>query len=235
MRQPDRMRYVFFGLAALGVLMGSIDSTIVAVALPQLTTDLHAPLAWVGWTLTAYQLVQVIMLPVAGKLSDSLGRKRVFLDSVAMITVGSLLCALAPSIGFLIVFRAIQALGGGGLMPSAVGIISDQFKEQRAQAIGLFTSIFPIGGIIGPNLGGYLLTHWGWRSLFTINVPLGVVVLIGVFVLLKDQVSASRQQVHIDVRGLAIFACAMVSLLYGLTTLGDQPGNWRHPLPWALV
>src|SRR5690349_4190049 len=121
MRQPDRMRYVFFGLAALGVLMGSIDSTIVAVALPQLTADLHAPLAWVGWTLTAYQLVQVIMLPVAGKLSDSLGRKRVFLVCVAMFTVGSLLCALAPSIGFLIVFRAIQALGGGGLMPSAVG------------------------------------------------------------------------------------------------------------------
>ncbi|MGN6564440.1 MAG: MFS transporter [Thermomicrobiales bacterium] len=235
MRQPDRMRYVFFGLAALGVLMGSIDSTIVAVALPQLTTDLHAPLAWVGWTLTAYQLVQVIMLPVAGKLSDSLGRKRVFLVCVAMFTVGSLLCALAPSIGFLIVFRAIQALGGGGLMPSAVGIISDQFKEQRAQAIGLFTSIFPIGGIIGPNLGGYLLTHWGWRSLFTINVPLGIVVLIGVFFLLKDLVNTSRQQVHIDVRGLAIFACAMVSLLYGLTTLGDQPGNWRHPLPWALV
>lgn len=235
MRRNDRRKYLFFVLAALGVLMASIDSTIVAVALPQLEIGLKAPLAWVGWTLTAYQLVQVIMLPVAGKLSDTLGRKRVFLFCLGMFTLGSLLCGLAPSIGWLIAARALQAIGGGGLMPSAVGIVSDEFADRRAQAIGLFTSVFPIGGIIGPNLGGYLLANWGWRSLFMINLPLGLLVIAGVFFLIKDRAVESRPQLHLDLRGLTIFASAMVALLYGMTTLGDAPGNWRQPLPWAIV
>src|SRR5919109_3099675 len=118
-------RYVFFLLSALAVLMAAIDSTIVAVAIPQLTDALNAPLTWVAWTLTAYQLVQVVMLPLAGKLSDSLGRKRVFMFCVGSFTIGSVLCGLAPSIWTLVAARAVQAVGGGGLMPSAVGIVSD--------------------------------------------------------------------------------------------------------------
>src|SRR6478672_4111436 len=102
-------------------------------------------------------------MPGASRLTGTIGRKWLFLFCTGAFTLGSLLCGLAPSIGWLIAFRALQAVGGGGLMPSAVGIVSDQFAERRAQAIGLFTSVFPIGGIIGPNLGGYLLAHWGWR------------------------------------------------------------------------
>src|SRR6185503_14958061 len=162
-------RHIFFLLAASALLMASIDSTIVAVAIPQLTTALSSPLAWVAWTLTAYQLVQVVMLPLAGKLSDSFGRKKVFLFCVGMFTFGSLLCGLAPTIWFLIAARALQAVGGGGLMPSAVGLVSDQYRERRAQAIGLFASVFPIGGILGPNLGGLILQHWTWREMFFIN------------------------------------------------------------------
>lgn len=232
-RRAIPTKYLFFLLAALGVLMGAIDSTIVAVALPQLTSALHASLAWVGWTLTAYQLVQVVMLPLAGKLSDTLGRKRVFQVCLAAFTLGSFLCALAPSIGLLIVFRALQALGGGGLMPSAVGIVSDQFKERRAQAVGLFTSIFPIGGIIGPNLGGYLLQHWGWRALFMINLPLGVVVLLGVQLLLPAG-KEGLGRLQVDFLGLGLFAGAIVALLYGMTALGDNVALWRNPLLWTL-
>lgn len=236
--QPTRIgqrQYLFFILVALGVLMASIDSTIVAVGLPDLERGLHAPLHWVSWTLTVYSLVQIIMLPIAGKLSDTLGRKRVFLFCLGIFTLGSLLCALAPSIGWLIAFRALQALGGGGLMPSAVGIVSDQFGDRRAQAIGLFTSVFPIGGIIGPNLGGYLLGNWGWRSLFMINVPLGIVVLSGVYFLLVDRAAQARKALRVDWRGLTIFGTAMVSLLYGMTALGDSPTSWREPLPWGLI
>jgi len=126
--RPQRIgqrQYLFFALAALGVLMAAIDSTIVAVGLPDLERGFNAPLHWVGWTLTAYSLVQIIMLPIAGKLSDTLGRKRVFLFCLGIFTLGSLLGAFSPSIGWLIAFRALQAVGGGGLMPSAVGIVSD--------------------------------------------------------------------------------------------------------------
>ena len=119
MQRVGRRQYLFFALAALGVLMASIDSTIVAVGLPNLERAFNAPLHWVGWTLTIYSLVQIILLPIAGKLSDTLGRKRVFLFCLGIFTLGSLLCAMSPSIGWLIAFRALQAVGGGGLMPSA--------------------------------------------------------------------------------------------------------------------
>jgi EmrB/QacA subfamily drug resistance transporter len=234
-QRVGQRQYLFFFLAALGVLMAAIDSTIVAVGLPDLERGLHAPLHWVGWTLTAYSLVQIIMLPIAGKLSDTLGRKRVFLFCLGIFTLGSLLCGLAPSIGWLIAFRALQAVGGGGLMPSAVGIVSDQFAERRAQAIGLFTSVFPIGGIIGPNLGGYLLAHWGWRSLFMINVPLGILVLAGVYFLLVDSATTTRKALRVDWRGLTVFGVAMVALLYGVTAIGDSPTSWRQPFPWVLI
>src|SRR5262249_10921319 len=154
-----RFRHVFFVLAVSAVLMNSIDSTIVAVAVPQLTGALSAPLILVAWSITAYQLTQLIMLPVAGKLSDPLGRRKVFLFCVGMFTLGSLLCGMAPSIWFLIAARALQAIGGGGLMPSAVGVVSDHYREHRAQARGLFTSVLPIGGILGPNVGGFILEH----------------------------------------------------------------------------
>jgi EmrB/QacA subfamily drug resistance transporter len=226
-------RYLFFGLASLAVLMASIDATIVAVAIPALADAFGAPLTWIGWTLTSYQLVQVVMLPLAGKLSDTLGRKRVFLACVGTFTVGSLLCGLAPSIGWLIAFRALQALGGGGLMPSAVGIVADQFGRRRAQAIGLFTSVFPIGGIIGPNLGGYVLHNWSWRELFFLNVPLGIAVLIGVYFLLAES-PRTAGPLRVDWRGLGLFGGAVVALLYGMTQLGNDPALVRSPLLWTV-
>ena len=227
-------RNVFFALAALAVLMASIDATIVAVAIPQLTAALNAPLTWVSWTLTGYQLVQVIMLPLAGQLSDTLGRKRVFLACVATFTAGSLLSGLAPSIGVLILCRLLQAMGGGGLMPSAIGIISDQFKERRAQAIGLFTSVFPLGGIIGPNLGGFIVQHWSWRELFFINVPIGVLVFIGVRQLLSETGPSTRRPA-IDWAGLVLFAVAIVALLSDMTALGNAPSFWQSPWFWVLL
>src|SRR5438067_10259344 len=176
-RALDR-RWIFFGLAALSLLMSSIDGTIVAVALPTFIEDLHANLVWAGWTLTAYALTQTVMLPLAGKLAEQYGQMRVFLVCVFLFTLGSLLCGLAPNIYVLIACRVIQALGGGGFLPSAAGIVAREFPTNRDRMIGLFSSIFPIGGIVGPNLGGFIVEHWSWREVFLINVPIGVVVLL---------------------------------------------------------
>ena len=227
MERSLRFRHIFFVLAVSAVLMNSIDSTIVAVAVPQLTGALDAPLILVAWTITAYQLTQIIMLPLAGKLSDSLGRRQVFLFCVAMFTLGSLLCGLAPSIWFLVGARALQAIGGGGLMPSAVGVISDHYREHRAQARGLFSSILPIGGILGPNVGGFILEHWTWRDMFFINMPIGVLVFCGAMILLRaDHHRAAR---HIDVPGIAMYGAALVVLLGTMTAAGADPGLWRDP------
>jgi EmrB/QacA subfamily drug resistance transporter len=223
-------RHVFFVLAAAAALMSSIDYSIVAVAIPDLTSAFDASLALVAWTLSSYQLVQLIMLPASGKLSDSFGRKRVFLLCVVSFTLGSLLCAVAPTIWFLIAARAIQAIGGGGLVPSAVGIVADQYHDHRAQTIGLFTSVLPLGSIIGPNVGGFILEHWTWREMFIVNVPIGVVVLLGVGLLLREK--TVRRVRHIDFPGLALYAGAISLLLLSLTAAGDDPSLWQGATIW---
>jgi EmrB/QacA subfamily drug resistance transporter len=228
--------YGFFALAGLSLLMFSIDSTIVAVALPTMTSDLGTTLPWIGWTLTAYTLVQTVVMPLAGKLSDNFGRMRVFLACVLLFTLGSLLCGLAPNVYWLILFRAMQALGGGGFMPSAVGIVAEQFPKSRDRMVGLFASIFPIGGIIGPNLGGLLVEHVSWRAVFLVNVPIGV----GVLAILLLQAGARlgqapAEQRRIDVGGAVLLAGTIATLLTAMTLLGNDAELWRTPVFWSLL
>ncbi len=230
------LQHTFFVLAALAVLMGSIDGNIMTVALPQLEAGLEAPLAWIGWTLTIYQLVQIVMFPLAGKLSDALGRRRVFVFFVATFTAASVLCALAPNVGLLIVFRALQAVGGGGLLPSAIGIVSEQYQERRMQAIGLITSAMPMGSIVGPNIGGFLLEVSSWRSLFWVNVPIGIAIVLGVLLVLpRSKRVEPRPALDLDVLGLGLYATAIVLLMLGMTLVANDPALLRSPLVWALV
>jgi EmrB/QacA subfamily drug resistance transporter len=229
------VRHVGFFLAALAVLMASIDGTITVVALPQLTESLNTSLALVGWTLTSYQLVQIVMYPLAGQLSDMFGRRRVFLFCVTTFTVSSLLCGLAPNVFVLIVFRALQAVGGGGLLPSVIGFIADQYREHRAQAIGLISSIMPIGSIIGPNLGGFLLENWSWRAMFFINVPIGIICILGfTFLMPRAESESSTRRLRVDAVGLLQFVGAIVSLMYGMTLIADDPSQAFSPLVWTL-
>src|ERR1700684_4110856 len=151
-RPAGRPRLIF-AIVSIGLFMASIDQTIVATALPAIEKELHAAINWSAWTISVYALGQVIAMPMAGKISDMYGRKTVFMVSAAIFTVSSLCCGLAPNIGLLLLARCVQALGGGAFMPSATGIVSDHFGDQRDRAVGMFTSIFPIGGIVGP-VGG---------------------------------------------------------------------------------
>ena len=150
-------RYLIFLAAALGLLMYSIDSTVVAVAFPNFINDFGTNVLWAAWTISIYLIAVTSVMPLMGNLSDSLGRKRVFLISLMLFTTSSAACGLAPNIYSLVAFRFLQGIGGASFLPTAAGIVSDQFPESRERAIGLFTSIFPIGGVIGPNLGGWIV------------------------------------------------------------------------------
>ncbi len=217
-----RRAYFIFAIVALALLMASIDATIVAVSLPTMLTDLQTNLAWVGWTITGYQFSQSIIMPIAGKLSDDWGRKRLFLGAVILFTVSSMAAGLAPNIYWLIIFRLIQGIGGGAFLPSATGIISDAFGEKRAPAIGLFGSIFPIGGILGPNIGGFIIDHFSWRWIFFVNVPIGIVLLMfGLAILPRSNPASSSRR--IDVVGAGLFTGAILAILYAMTTWADHP------------
>jgi EmrB/QacA subfamily drug resistance transporter len=226
-------KYVIFGLVALALLMSSIDSTIVAVGLPAMRESFGTSILLIGWTLTAYQLGQLIVLPLAGKLSDELGRKRVFLGAVAIFTVASFLCGIAPNVETLIVFRVLQALGGGAFLPSCTGIISDTFGEKRSQAIGLFSSIFPIGGVIGPNIGGVIIDNLSWRYIFYVNVPIGIAVFLLTLGIYHSPAEA-RLRSKLDFTGVAMYGAAITVVLLALTWLGQHPHDAGHaPLFWA--
>jgi EmrB/QacA subfamily drug resistance transporter len=224
-------RYVVFATACTAILMASIDATIVATALPTMTRELHTSLAWTTWTITIYQLGQIVSLPIAGRLSDSLGRRRMFLVYVGVFTVSSLLAGLANSIYLLIALRFLQALGGGGLMPSTMGVVSDLFTRDRDRALGLVTSFFPAGALLGPALGGFIVTYYSWREIFFINVPVGVTLLILLWLLLPAGPGTKR--VQIDVLGAALLGTALVSVMLGLNQLGER--GFGSPLPWALL
>ena len=236
-RRPTlERRWVFFGMAALGILMSAIDGTIVAVALPTFIRDLDASLTWAGWTLTAYALTQTIMLPMAGKLAEQFGQMRVFLACMILFTLGSLLCGLAPNVYVLVACRVLQAIGGGGLYPVAVGIVAQQFPRTRSRMIGLFASIFPIGAILGPNVGGLVIEQFGWREVFLINVPLGILMIA--IIAREARAEAPARQARrrtIDVLGTALFALTVVGLLSALTLLGDDPSLIGSPWIWLMV
>lgn len=218
---PDESarRKLVFGIVSIGLFMASIDQTIVATALPDMERDLHASVNWSAWTITIYALGQVIAMPMAGKLSDMYGRKTVYLVATAVFTISSLCCGFAGNIVLLLIPRFIQALGGGAFMPSATGIVSDHFGSERDRAVGMFTSILPVGGIIGPIIGGVFVTYWSWRGIFLVNVPIGIILIL----LTARYIPSSRKQAResIDIRGIGLLAVVIVAAMFGISYLGS--------------
>jgi len=236
-RRPRRThpgsRNAIFAVSSLALLLASIDATIVATALTTITRELHTSLGLCAWTISAYMLGSVAANPIAGRLSDSLGRKRMFLIFIGIFTASSLCCGLALNIDMLIGLRVIQALGGGGLMPSAAGVIADQFGEHRDRPIGLLSSIFPLGALIGPALGGLIVTYASWRLIFFVNVPVGIVLVLSIWRLLPADDLERKRKLEIDFIGSALLALTILALMLGLQQLG-QAGFASAP-PWLLL
>lgn len=228
----EKHKYVFFMLASLALFMSSANATSVATALPAIQNGLRSDLNWTGWVITVYQLVNLTMMPIIGRVSDEWGRKRIFIGSVVIFTAGSLFCALSSNIHWLILSRFCQALGGGGILPSATGIVGDHFPESRAQAIGLFTSILPLGGIVGPALGGWLLDFVSWPVIFLINIPISLLVLVLTYFLLEPDSQVRRTRV--DLGGAGLFAAFMLSIMFFLNRLGGSSPAASSSLTWSI-
>jgi EmrB/QacA subfamily drug resistance transporter len=228
-----RRRHVIFGVVALVILMASIDSTIITVAIPTIRADLHTNIIWTGWTVAGYQLGQLLVMPLAGKVSDEWGRRRVFLGSLAIFTVASCLCGLAPNVYVLVAMRVVQAIGGGAMTPSCTGIVSDLYRENRMRAIGLFTSIFPMGAILGPNLGGFLIDNFSWRWVFYVNVPLGIIAIVATLFVYKEK--SAFGSTAVDWAGSVSYASAILLLLLAATWIGEDIGHLRSPIIWLMA
>jgi EmrB/QacA subfamily drug resistance transporter len=216
---PKMRRYLIFVSAGLGLLMYSIDATAVVVAFPNFIKDFGTNVLWAAWTISIYLVAVTSVMPLMGKLSDSFGRKKVFLISLILFTTSSLACGLAPNIYSLVAFRFLQGIGGASFLPTAAGIVSDEFPEHRERAIGLFTSIFQIGGIVGPNLGGWIVSRYSWRYIFYINLPIGIGLIALILILLEDSEILSRP--HIDFAGASFFFGTIIFLMLGLNSIAE--------------
>lgn len=237
--QRKTRRGALFGVVSTALFMSSLDQTVVATALHSIQHGLHTSVTWAGWTLTIYALGRVLMLPVAGKLSEQYGKRRIFLASVAVFTTASLCCGLVNNIYLLVALRAIQAAGGAAFTPAATGIVVDHFGSARDRAVGLFGSIFPIGAAIGPIVGGLFVAYWSWRGIFLINVPIGAALIpLGLRYIPADHVSAGERTGNrsrrLDVTGMLLLGSGVVSGMLAITHLAEpnaRLSSWSFVVP----
>ena len=214
---PDRRtRLVILGICSMSLLIVGLDSTIVNIALPAIHRSFHSALSGLQWTIDAYTLVIASLLMLSGSTADRLGRRRVFQCGLALFSLGSLLCALAPSLGMLIAARIIQAVGGSMLNPVAMSIIRNVFEDprERAQAVGVWGALMGISMALGPVVGGALVDSVGWRAVFLVNVPIGLVAIVLTAVLVPE--SRAPRPRRIDPVGQVLIIVALAALTYAI-------------------
>ena len=214
---PDRRkRLVILGICSMSLLIVGLDTTIVNVALPSIHRSFHSSLSGLQWTIDAYTLVLASLLLLAGSTGDRIGRRRIFLTGLSTFSLGSLLCALAPSLGWLIAARVLQAIGGSMLNPVAMSIIRNVFVDarERAMAIGVWGAVFGVSMALGPVLGGALVELSSWRAVFFVNLPVGAaaIVLTALFVPESKAGHARRA----DPIGQLLVIAALATLTYGI-------------------
>jgi len=228
MTEPSSARhYLVLAICCLSLFIVGIDVTIVNVALPSIQRSLHASMSGLQWTIDAYTLVIACLLMLSGSLADRFGRRRVFQVGLAVFSLGSLLCGLAPGLGWLVAFRALQAVGGSMLNPVAMSIIVNTFtdRRERARAVGIWGAVVGVSLAVGPVLGGVLVSTAGWRSVFWINLPIGAaaIALTQRFV---PESKAPRAR-RLDPPAQALIVLILGAITYA-TIEGPQRG-WASP------
>ena len=209
-------RFLVLGICCMSLFIASMDTTIINVALPSISHDLGAPISGLQWTIDAYIVVLASFLLLSGSTADRIGRRRTFQTGLAIFACGSLLCSLAPSVGWLIAFRMVQALGGSMLNPVAMSIITNVFTEprERARAIGIWGGVSGLGIGLGPLVGGVLVELVGWRSIFWINVPIVIVTLLAAALFVPESRSARPRR--IDPVGQVAMVVLLASCIYAI-------------------
>ncbi len=219
----------------LGMLLAALDQTIVSTAMPKIFGELGGAEQNYTWVFTAYLLTSTVTVPIYGKLSDIWGRKWFFMGGIVVFLAGSALSGASQNITQLILFRALQGMGAGSMMPIAFAIIGDIFPPaERGKWQGLFSGVFGLASIVGPALGGYITDNFSWRWIFYINLPLGAAALTVLFLTLPvfRNPQASRK---IDYLGTALLVVGITPLLLGFSLAGSGPGQYAWDSPQIIT
>jgi EmrB/QacA subfamily drug resistance transporter len=220
-------RVLLLAVCCMSLFMVGLDNTIVNVGLPSIGRDLHAGVSGLQWTVAAYTVVLAALLMLAGALADRIGRRTIFQVGLSLFTLGSWLCSLAPSLGWLIAFRVLQGVGGSMLNPAALGIITNTFTRpaERARAIGVWDGVFGLSMALGPVLGGVLVGSVGWRGIFWANIPVGLAAISLTALFVPD--SKAPQSRRADPVGQFLIIVMLGALAYAII---EGPGHgWFSP------
>jgi MFS transporter, DHA2 family, multidrug resistance protein len=231
--KPKVNPWLIAAVASLAAFMEVLDTSIANVALPYMAGGLASSVDDASWVLTSYLVANAVVLPISGWLSVRFGRKRYYIASVAIFTVSSFLCGIAPSLGMLILFRVLQGAGGGGLQPVSQAILKDAFPpEKLGTAFAMYGMVVVLAPAIGPTIGGWITDNYQWRWIFYMNVPVGIIAMLLVSRLiedpdyLKDQLKKSRKYLSIDYIGIGLLALCLGSLQVVLDK--GQEDNWFY-------
>jgi len=198
----------------VGTFLGRLDQTIVNLALPDIIDDFHITVSSAGWIATAYILANAIFVPVWGKLGDTLGRKKIYVIGFMVFIIGSVLAGFAWNLSSMIVFRVIQAIAGSADYPTAMAIIAVTYREEneRAQALGIWSASFAAAAVFGPLIGGPLIDSFGWRSVFLINLPVGIVGLFMALAYIRESTSGQKPK-SFDFLGAIVLGVCLSALV----------------------
>lgn len=225
-----RRIWTIFGALLVAMFLASMDQTIVSTAMPTIVGDLGG-VEHQTWVTTAYLLASTLVMPIYGKFGDTLGRRNLFLIALTIFTGASLVISLSTSFWFFVVFRAVQGLGGGGLMILSQAIIGDIIPaKDRGRYMGVMGSVFGMSAVIAPLLGGFFVDHLSWQWCFYVNVPLGVIALIVAIVFLK--LPSHKAQNRIDVLGVIFLSITTTCLIFFTDFGGSSDHGWDALETW---
>ena len=217
-------------ICCMSLFIVGLDITVVNVALPSIGRELHAGISGLQWTVGAYTVVMASLLMLSGSTADRFGRRRTFVLGLTVFSVASLLCSLAPNVGLLVLFRVLQAVGASMMNPVAMSIITNTFTDprERAQAVGVWGAVFGISMALGPIVGGTLVSSVGWRSIFLINLPVGLAAIILTLRFIPE--SRAPRPRRFDPVGQVLVIVLLATLTYGIIEAPSR--GWSSPASW---
>ncbi|MCE5168639.1 MFS transporter [Paenibacillus profundus] len=228
--QAGRSRKLVTLALLLSTFLAAIEVTVVSTAMPKIVSDLGG-MQLISWIYAAYLLTTAVSTPLFGKLADLYGRKKLFIFGSALFVAGSMLCGLSMNMTQMVIFRAIQGIGAGAVLPVTFTIVADIYTfEERAKIQGLFSSIWGIAGLVGPLVGGFFVDSLSWHWIFFFNVPFGIVSVWMIIVCFKEKVE--RKDKPVDYAGAATFTIGMTAFLFAIIT-GGQSIAWNSP--WMVL
>jgi len=209
--------WLLVGIISIPTFMEVLDTSIANVSLDHIAGGLSITTDQATWVLTSYLVANAIIIPISGWLSDAIGRKRYFMISIALFTLSSLMCGLAPNLSTLVIARIFQGIGGGGLAPVEQSMLADTFPpRQRGMAFAAFAIVVVVGPVLGPTLGGYITETWSWHWVFLINVPIGIASFFLASIFVDEPQGIKDDRAELLKRGLRIDYIGVILIALGL-------------------